>query len=177
MLTEFFRIYAEGCEPTKYLYWEFLEYYRWIPQQRIWQRRVSQMKAIGRLYSVSPFERREILFAQALAKAHKIQMPKALHRLFATILIYTNSCDVRKLWDDNFDAMVEDYPRASDTNNVFIKNKLLNDISKLLEQHNKKLKDFDLPQMIEGFEELTSTSTMIEDELTIPVSNERHHLH
>ncbi|GAA0144069.1 hypothetical protein LIER_04604 [Lithospermum erythrorhizon] len=100
-------------------------------------------------------------------------MPKALRRLFATILIYTNPYDVRKLWDDSFNAMVEDYPRASDTNNVFIKNKLLNDISKLLEQHNKKLKEFaGLPQMIEGFEELTTISIMIEDELTIPVSNE-----
>ncbi|GAA0142204.1 hypothetical protein LIER_35535 [Lithospermum erythrorhizon] len=81
MLTEFFRIYAEEREPTKYLYREIPEYYRWIPQQRIWKRRVSRMKAIGRQVAEEYWlVESDNSISQALAESREIRMPKALRR-------------------------------------------------------------------------------------------------
>ncbi|KAL0355840.1 UNVERIFIED_CONTAM: hypothetical protein Sradi_4030900 [Sesamum radiatum] len=56
MLTEFLRIYSEEQEPNKYLYRDFPKYYRWFSSQKIWVKRRSTQKVIGRLYAVSPNE-------------------------------------------------------------------------------------------------------------------------
>ncbi|KAL0361620.1 UNVERIFIED_CONTAM: hypothetical protein Sradi_3846500 [Sesamum radiatum] len=56
MLTEFFRVYNEGQESNQYLYSEFPKYYRWMSTEKVWQKRRSQQKVIGRIYALSPNE-------------------------------------------------------------------------------------------------------------------------
>ncbi|KAL4564666.1 hypothetical protein LXL04_028734 [Taraxacum kok-saghyz] len=49
--------------------------------------------------------------SQCLTKASLFQFPAALRRLFATILIYCEPGDVRKLWDEQYNSLSEDYSR------------------------------------------------------------------
>ncbi|KAL0291359.1 UNVERIFIED_CONTAM: hypothetical protein Sangu_2463800, partial [Sesamum angustifolium] len=212
MLTEFFRVYNEGQEPNQYLYSEFPKYYRWMSNEKVWQKRRSQQKVIGRdicyitnegerfylrillnhvrgpksfddLLTVNNLhyptfkqaaEKRGFLeeddsIRQCLSEARAVRMPSALRRLFATILLYCQPTGVRQLWEENYPYMIEDYPSSSSTNNVLILNKLLHEINSILLQHKRSLKEFDLPQIAEDYQDLRSISSLIEDELSIPI--------
>ncbi|KAL0385359.1 UNVERIFIED_CONTAM: hypothetical protein Sradi_2930200 [Sesamum radiatum] len=212
MLTEFFRVYNEGQEPNQYLYSEFPKYYRWMSNEKVWQKRRSQQKVIGRIYVVSPnegerfylriilnhvrgpksfddlltvnhfhyptfkqaAEKRGFLeeddsIRQCLIEARAIRMPSALRTLFATILLYCQPTGVRRLWEENYPYMIEDYPSSSSTNNVLILNRLLHEINSILLQHKRSLKEFDLPQIAEDYQDLRSISSLIEDELNLPI--------
>jgi len=50
--------------------------------------------------------------AKCMMEAVTFQMPNELIRLFATLLVHCQPSDVRKLWDDYFEAMSEDYKRV-----------------------------------------------------------------
>ncbi|KAL0320144.1 UNVERIFIED_CONTAM: hypothetical protein Sradi_5275900 [Sesamum radiatum] len=78
---------------------------------------------------------------------------------------------VRMLWEENYPHMIEDYPSSSNINNLYIMNKFLHDINDILQQHKRSVKGFDLPQMSEGFEDLRAISSVIEHELSIPISD------
>ncbi|KAL0348077.1 UNVERIFIED_CONTAM: hypothetical protein Sangu_1035500 [Sesamum angustifolium] len=106
---------------------------------------------------------------QCLIEARAIRMPSALRRLFATIMLYCQPTGVRRLWEENYPYMIEDYPSSSSTNNNFILNKLLHEINSIFLQHKRSLKEFDLPQIVEDYQDLSSMSGLIEDELTIPI--------
>ncbi|CAI9265134.1 unnamed protein product [Lactuca saligna] len=47
--------------------------------------------------------------SQCLTEASFFQFPSALRRLFATILSFCAPGDVRRLWDDHYNALSEDY--------------------------------------------------------------------
>ena len=47
--------------------------------------------------------------SQCLVEASLFHFPNALRRLFATMLIYCEPGDVRKLWDGHYDSLFEDY--------------------------------------------------------------------
>ncbi|KAK4391408.1 60S ribosomal protein L39-1 [Sesamum angolense] len=96
-------------------------------------------------------------------------MPSALRRLFATILLYCEPNGVRMLWEENYPHMIEDYPSSSNVNSLYIMNKLLRDINDILQQHKRSIKEFDLPQISEGFEDMRVISGLIEHELSIPI--------
>ncbi|KAL4590927.1 hypothetical protein LXL04_003874 [Taraxacum kok-saghyz] len=49
--------------------------------------------------------------SQCLTEASLFQFPVALRSLFATILIYCELGDVRKLWDEYYHSLSEDYSR------------------------------------------------------------------
>ncbi|KAL0340283.1 UNVERIFIED_CONTAM: ATP-dependent DNA helicase PIF6 [Sesamum radiatum] len=213
MLTEFFRIYSDGQEPNKYLYRDFPKYYRWFSSQRIWVKRRSTQKVIGRVYAVSPsegerFYLRVILnhiegpksfddlliidgvhyltFKQAaekrgflqednsirecLVEAQSFRKPSALRRLFATILLYCEPNGVRSLWEENYSYMIEDYPSSRSSSSLYVLNKLLHDLNGILMQHKRSINEFDLPQITGGFEDLTNIPSLIEHELSIPIS-------
>ncbi|KAL0316569.1 UNVERIFIED_CONTAM: hypothetical protein Sradi_5535100 [Sesamum radiatum] len=67
--------------------------------------------------------------------------------------------------------MIEDYP-SSNVNSLYIMNKLLHDITDILQQHKRSIKEFDLPQISEGFEDMRAISGLIEHELSIPISDD-----
>ncbi|KAL3810378.1 hypothetical protein ACJIZ3_000028 [Penstemon smallii] len=215
MLTDFFRVYNEGTEENQYLYRDFPRYYRWLAKERIWQKRRTHQKVIGRMYAASPGEGERfylrlllnhvrgpksfddlltingvhyLTFKQAaekmglleeddsihqcLVEARSVKMPSSLRRLFATILLYCEPAGVRRLWDENCTYMIEDYPSSSTSTNTLAINRLLHDINKILAQHNRSLKEFDLPQISEEYQDLGMISSIIQDELTIPVSSD-----
>ncbi|KAL0307589.1 UNVERIFIED_CONTAM: hypothetical protein Sangu_3021300 [Sesamum angustifolium] len=107
-----------------------------------------------------------------LVEARSFRMPSALRRLFATILLYCEPSGVRMLWEENYPHMIEDYPSSSNVNSLYIMNKLLHDINDILQQHKRSIKEFDLPQISEGFEDMRAISDLIEHELSIPISDD-----
>ncbi|XP_024984020.1 uncharacterized protein LOC112519933 [Cynara cardunculus var. scolymus] len=84
--------------------------------------------------------------SQCLAEASLFQFSKALRRLFATILIYCESGDVRKLWDEHYDSFSEDYRRECESVDR-VRNMVLTDITSFLQSMGKNLDDFDLPKI------------------------------
>ncbi|XP_024990507.1 uncharacterized protein LOC112524786 [Cynara cardunculus var. scolymus] len=84
--------------------------------------------------------------SHCLADASLFQFPNALRRLFVTILIYCEPGDVRKLWDEHYDSLSEDYRR--DYKNVEgVRNMVLTDIAVFLQSMSTNLDDFDLPSL------------------------------
>ncbi|KAL0313380.1 UNVERIFIED_CONTAM: hypothetical protein Sradi_5737300 [Sesamum radiatum] len=65
--------------------------------------------------------------------------------------------------------MIEDYLSSRSTNNVLILNRLLHDIDSTFLQHKRSLKEFDLSQIAEDCQDLSSKSGLIEDELSLPI--------
>ncbi|XP_024989260.1 uncharacterized protein LOC112523821 [Cynara cardunculus var. scolymus] len=51
--------------------------------------------------------------SQCFAEAFVFQFPNILRRLFALILIYCEPRDVRKLWEDHYNSLFEDYMRVN----------------------------------------------------------------
>ncbi|XP_024190810.1 uncharacterized protein LOC112194807 isoform X4 [Rosa chinensis] len=106
---------------------------------------------------------------QCLLEASAIRMPSTLRRLFVTILVYNEPIGVRTLWDEFFPFMVEDYPSSGDIAN---QNRLLQDLNGVLEQFNRNIRDFDLPEMTTEPEENSRMPRCIEDELSVHISQE-----
>lgn len=74
------------------------------------------------------------------------EMPDPLRRLFATLLIFCEPGDVRKLWNDHYDSLSEDYTlHCASVERV--QNMVLTDISSILQSMGKRLSDFDLPNI------------------------------
>ncbi|CAG8451426.1 1550_t:CDS:2 [Cetraspora pellucida] len=55
--------------------------------------------------------------------------------------------NVQTLWDDNFIAMSEDFTKEGITNKQLLINSVLFQIKIVLEQHHKKLSEYNLPQL------------------------------
>ena len=84
--------------------------------------------------------------SHCLTEASVFQFPSALRRLFATILIYCEPGDVRKLWDEHYDSLSEDY-RRHHGNVEGVRDMVLTDITVFLQSMGKNLDDFDLPSL------------------------------
>ena len=48
---------------------------------------------------------------ECLTESEQFAMPASLRRLFATILVFCEPSDVRRLWDRHLEAMSDDYRR------------------------------------------------------------------
>ncbi|KAI8559074.1 hypothetical protein RHMOL_Rhmol04G0146700 [Rhododendron molle] len=83
--------------------------------------------------------------SECLADAASFQMPQALHNLFAVILVYCDPSDVRKLWQDYYEPMSEDFLRLEGVNEELRLLKTLKSVDMFLESIGKSIKDFDLP--------------------------------
>ncbi|XP_022008025.1 uncharacterized protein LOC110907339 [Helianthus annuus] len=86
--------------------------------------------------------------SQCLTEASLFQFPNALRRLFATIMIFCEPGDIRKLWNDHFDALSEDH-RLQCESLERVQNMVLTDISVILQSMGKNIDDFDLPKITE----------------------------
>ncbi|KAK8935753.1 hypothetical protein KSP39_PZI013236 [Platanthera zijinensis] len=106
-----------------------------------------------------------------MREAREFQLPQALRNLLTTILLYCNPTDVRQLWNDNYNAMTEDYVSTNLISDVYVLNRLLLEIDYTLQQHSKSITDFDIPQMSSLFRSMNNVSTLIEDEMSIPISD------
>ncbi|KAI5446511.1 hypothetical protein KIW84_014376 [Lathyrus oleraceus] len=82
-----------------------------------------------------------------LVETTSLRMLYALRRLFVTILIFCEPTDVRGLWDELFTHMVEDYQTTNNVVESNLTNMLLKDLNELLNLHDKKIEDYDLPSL------------------------------
>ncbi|KAI3515541.1 hypothetical protein L1887_14440 [Cichorium endivia] len=112
--------------------------------------------------------------SHCLTEASLFEFPCALRRLFATILIYCEPGDVRKLWDEHYDCLSEDY-RKQYQSSERVQNLVLHDIQGLLQCMGKDLNDFDLPSLNEDAILQSTVSREVQEEYAILVDNE--HLH
>ena len=79
----------------------------------------------------------------ALMEAASFQMPKALRRMFALILIHNSPIYPLQLWCNHRQYMIEDF--LLNHNELDSAYMALSEISSYLEQHNKSLGDYMLP--------------------------------
>ncbi|XP_022019988.1 ATP-dependent DNA helicase PIF1-like [Helianthus annuus] len=86
--------------------------------------------------------------SQCLTEASLFQFPNALRRLFATIMIFCEPGDIRKLWNEHFNAMSEDHQLYCQSVER-VQNMVLTDIRAILQSMGKNLTDFDLPNLTE----------------------------
>ncbi|KAL6607919.1 hypothetical protein ACP70R_040982 [Stipagrostis hirtigluma subsp. patula] len=82
----------------------------------------------------------------ALTEASTFQMPCALRRLFATILVFCEATNIRALWDKHKESMSEDYSR-NNSNAVAVEQMVLRDIRDLVHSMGKDIRNYGLPEL------------------------------
>ncbi|XP_042474831.1 ATP-dependent DNA helicase PIF1-like [Macadamia integrifolia] len=97
------------------------------------------------------------------------QMPKIIRKLFVVIIVHREPGDVKKLWDENFEAMSEDIRRTTGTTEYHIL-QTLRDVNSFLESMGKSINQYDLPR-VENDPDLTQKNQAREfsDECSIQV--------
>ncbi|CAL0312721.1 unnamed protein product [Lupinus luteus] len=109
---------------------------------------------------------------QCLIEASNLRTPIALRRLFVTILVFCDPTDVRSLWEEFKNYMVEDYPSTSCTTRNNFTNQLLRDLNDLLLLHGKQISDFDLPTVPLQAAEDNVVPRIIDEQLSFHISHE-----
>jgi hypothetical protein len=79
-----------------------------------------------------------------LTEATTFQMPSALRRLFATILVLCEATNIRGLWDKHKDALGEDFSRDN-TNTSRVEQMVLRDIRDMLHSMGKDIREYGMP--------------------------------
>ncbi|KAK9274843.1 hypothetical protein L1049_022097 [Liquidambar formosana] len=83
--------------------------------------------------------------SECLSETANFQMPQALRRLFAMLFVYCEPSNLRKLWEDYFEPMSEDFKRIhGDSMDAQISG-TLKSINFFIESMGKCIKDYDLP--------------------------------
>ncbi|GKB43391.1 ATP-dependent DNA helicase PIF1-like protein [Tanacetum coccineum] len=106
-----------------------------------------------------------------LSEATLFSFPLALRRLFATILTFCAPGDVRKLWDDHYEGLFEDY-RYRVCNAAQVRNKVLHDIRVFLRSLGKDLSDFDITELNTKVDSDSFNVREVEDEYAVVVDEE-----
>nr|XP_051229452.1 uncharacterized protein LOC127347285 [Lolium perenne] len=83
-----------------------------------------------------------------MTEAATFQMPYALRRLFATILVFCEATEIRQLWDKHLASMSEDY-RRNQSNEAALEQMVLRDIRDLVQSMGKDIKSYGLPDLVE----------------------------
>jgi hypothetical protein len=73
-------------------------------------------------------------------------MPAALRRLFATILVFCEATNIHGLWDKHKESFSEDYSR-NNPNTAAVEQMVLRDIRDLLQSMGKDIRNYDLPEL------------------------------
>ena len=96
-------------------------------------------------------ERRGLLesdrsISECLDEAATFHMPHAMRRLFATLLVYCEPTNVRKLWDSYFEAMSDDFRRTPGNSKEVQVSKTLTSLNSFLESMGRSIVSYDLPK-------------------------------
>ncbi|XP_050233165.1 uncharacterized protein LOC126681661 [Mercurialis annua] len=111
--------------------------------------------------------------SECMKEAVEYQMPKELRRLFATLLVYCDPPSVRQLWDDNYEAMAEDFKKIHENSLEMQISSTLESINYYLKSMGKNIKDYDLPKVKARADQIFSNVTKeIEEEMAIEVPQE-----
>ncbi|CAI9303740.1 unnamed protein product [Lactuca saligna] len=97
-------------------------------------------------------------------------MPYELHRLYATLLVYTNPSNPRKLWESFKDAMLEDFLHCNVVSLAEAKRCAFQQIDTLLQPNGRKLHEFDILPNDLSFADLEDDTREIATEKSIIVS-------
>ncbi|AQK86929.1 hypothetical protein ZEAMMB73_Zm00001d038566 [Zea mays] len=108
---------------------------------------------------------------ECLNEAAIYQMPSALRRLFATILVYCEPNDVAELWQRHLDSMSEDYHRSTQSK-IHVQQMVLIDIRNILQSMGKDIKTFPLPAIIDRYDDSHGTDREIYEEESIEPTTE-----
>ena len=81
-----------------------------------------------------------------LSEATTFQMPAALRRLFATILVFCEATNICGLWDKHKESFFEDYSR-NNPNTTAVEQMVLRDIRDLIQSMGKDIRNYDLPKL------------------------------
>ncbi|GKC15518.1 ATP-dependent DNA helicase PIF1-like protein [Tanacetum coccineum] len=164
----------------QYLYKYFPQYYVWNSSSRVWTpRQKNLLKGDWSLLTLLKgnaalvrglIENDESLWL-CLSEATIFSFPPALRRLFATILTFCSPGDVRKLWDDHYEALSEDYCYRI-RNAAQVRNNVLHDIRGFLRSLGKDLSDFDLLELNTEVDSDSFNVREVEDEYAIVVDEE-----
>ncbi|KAL6592973.1 hypothetical protein ACP70R_049269 [Stipagrostis hirtigluma subsp. patula] len=103
---------------------------------------------------------------ECLTEATLFQMPSSLRRLFATILVFCEPNNVRRLWQRHLEAMSEDYRRRSKCK-VALEQMVLIDIRNMLQSMGKDIKSFPLPAIDETYDTASGLCREIYEETNI----------
>jgi hypothetical protein len=110
--------------------------------------------------------------SDCLSEAATFEMPSALRRLFATILVFCEVTSVRELWEEHFEAMADDFRQESVNNKECLEQMVLRDISALLYSMGKDINCFDLPKMTDDTGLASSVCREVTEELSIHADQE-----
>ena len=109
--------------------------------------------------------------SQCLTEASLFQFHAALRRLFATILIYCDPGDVRRLWDEHYNSLSEDYSQQCQSYER-VKTMVLVDIGVFLQSMGKHLGEFDLPLLNTTINLESGGYREVQEEYSIVVEDE-----
>jgi hypothetical protein len=83
-----------------------------------------------------------------MAEAREFQMPKQLRNLFATLLVFGDVANVHQLWNENFNAMAEDFVHKGIPEGQLQIQAVLQSLNLFLQNHAKSVSDYDLPKLL-----------------------------
>ncbi|XP_073301543.1 uncharacterized protein [Primulina huaijiensis] len=112
-------------------------------------------------------------YFESLHEAVSFQMPNALRRLFATILVYCEPSDVRKMWDTFYNHLSEDFRRQDYIEHSYLLSETLCALNLILESMRKNIDIYDLPRIpINTCNSGKTVPREILDEISIDVSSD-----
>uniref|UniRef100_A0A453R0B5 ATP-dependent DNA helicase n=1 Tax=Aegilops tauschii subsp. strangulata TaxID=200361 RepID=A0A453R0B5_AEGTS len=106
-----------------------------------------------------------------MTEAATFQMPTALRRLFATILVFCEATQIRQLWDKHLASMSEDY-RRTQSNEAALEQMVLRDIRDLLQSMGKDIKLYGLPDLVDADGSSNFDNTEVTEERQVKVDQE-----
>ncbi|CAH1427950.1 unnamed protein product [Lactuca virosa] len=109
--------------------------------------------------------------SQYLTEASLFQAPIALRRMFATILTFCEPGDVRKIWDDHYNDLSEDYRRQYGSIER-VQNMVLTDIKIFLQSMSDNIDCFDLPKINENVDLEFGVFREVQEECSIVLESE-----
>jgi ATP-dependent DNA helicase PIF1 len=69
--------------------------------------------------------------------------------MFSIIAVFCEHADIRKLWDNNFESMAEDY-RRNNGDESYVVQMVLRDVADIVRSMGKDINDFGLPHLDES---------------------------
>nr|XP_051197220.1 uncharacterized protein LOC127310601 [Lolium perenne] len=107
-----------------------------------------------------------------LTKAATFQIPYALRRLFATILVFCEVTQIRSLWEKHLESMSEDY-RRNQPNQAAVEQMVLRDIRDLVHSMGKDISSYGLPDLDLLDDECSNgDSREVQEELSVTFDKE-----
>ena len=82
-------------------------------------------------------------------EATQLHMPCQLRELFGVLLLFGDVSNVRSLWDENFEAMAEDFTQNGVYDHTLKVQQVLKAINLFLVRQGRKVSDYDLPLLDE----------------------------